>query len=147
MMLAIGTAWAQKDKELVFKPLIDGVEYAVTKVQNLKGTETGAGGAYNLVAEKGYSFKKVWFEIKNTSDENKELDFTKFSLIDSKNRRYEAKMAIQRMSVSVGVHLEHTLKAGKTKTFTVEFWPPVSNSEKNLKLEINGELTDIEYVK
>lgn len=114
-----------------FFPYSDAVEFNLKRFTNAKTTNTGNDNAGTLhVAPKGETFKDGIFEFRNNTKEDQVINFGDFFIVDSKNQKHYAKFVVQAMKMTTNNEkLEHTLKAGKTKTFMVSFWPPFPKNE------------------
>jgi len=104
----------------------EGIEYKLVAFNNSK---TAGEGNVTYIAKKGTAYKAGWFEFTNTTKEDIEVNFENIFIQDSKGNKYFANAVAQAMKMTIGKHLSYKLKAGKTKTYMVEFRPPFPKDE------------------
>ncbi len=128
-----------------YYPLGENLEFRVKFVYKSKSSTTGSGNNQVVyLAKKGKHFKAVVFKIRNNSDEDKTIDFEKFKLIDAAGDEYTPKQAMQAMKLTFNTEkLQFKLKAGKSKAYIVEFWPPYPKYEKIKKLMIGNRVYEL----
>lgn len=125
-------------------PYIEGVEFNVKRFSSAKTTEFGNGDGYTYIAQ-GARFKTAWMEFTNNTDQDVEIDFSQFNLIDSKNNRYHPNGVVQAGKMT-NTRENYTLKlkAGKTKLFFLEFWPPYPKDEPITRMVVNENIITLE---
>ena len=120
------------------------VEIDLKSFMNSITTQYGNGTDHRVYIAKGGRFKTAQFKISNVTDQDVEIDFSKIFLLDSKGEKYHVHFVMQAMKIAfTGEKLILEVKAGKSKTFAAEFWPPYPKGEKVEKLEINGEIVEL----
>lgn len=109
----------------------EGVEIEPISTQDTKTLDRGnnvVGQTY--IASPGTRFRGFTFEVTNTSNEEQTVDFSVFYLVDSKGNKYQADSAGQTMKLTLSEKMEHKIKAGKKRTFLVDFMPAFPMNEK-----------------
>lgn len=104
-------------------------------------------GEYQVeyVAKKGFKFKSVSIDVSNTTDKDVVLDFESFFLVDEQGNRYEPTNILQSGKLTnKNDKFQMTLKAGKTKRYSVGFWPAVPVELKTFRLDVDGDVIDLE---
>jgi len=122
LCIATLTATAQRVEEKVLA-YSDNVDFRVKWFQDV-GTSQGGFNPNNPIytSGKGQSFKICVVEFTNTSKEDQIINFNDFAVVDNQNKKYSAKYANQVAKISdTSSDLQLKLKAGKTKSFMVEF--------------------------
>ena len=126
---AMSNAAAQKMADNSYE-YDDGVNLTVVRFLNNKTATYGNGGDGRLYIAKGARFKMAIIEIENTSKEDVEIDFKQFRLLDKNEKQYHVSGVSQAMKMSMtNENFTMKLKAGKKKTYAVEFWPPYPKDE------------------
>ena len=75
-------------------------------------------------------FKQGVYTFTNNSNEDQIINFKKFYILDEQDERHYAKFVVQSMRInSNNKELEKTLKAGKTKTFIIDFFPSLPKGQ------------------
>ena len=135
---------AQKidSKELIYN---DGVSFKIKRFNNSKTTQYGDGNDFTLYIAKGGRFKSAWLEFSNTTAEDQEIDFGKIFLLDSNGEKYHIHIVAQAYRAAFTTeNYKLNLKAGKTRLYIIEFWPPYPKDEKVEKIEVDGNIFVIE---
>ncbi len=124
----------------------EGVEIDLKSFMNSITTQYGNGTDHRVYIAKGGRFKTAQFKISNDNDHDVEIDFSRIFLLDSKGEKYHVHFVLQAMKIALtGEKLILKVKAGKSKTFAAEFWPPYPKGEKVERLEINGEIVELKH--
>lgn len=122
----------------------EGVEIDFKSFINSVTTQYGNGTDHRVYIARGGRFKTAQMKISNNTSQDAEIDFGRIFLLDSSGNKYYVHFVLQAMKVATtGERLKLNLKAGKSKTFAAEFWPPFPKGEKVEKLEINGEVVEL----
>ena len=122
----------------------DGIEIDIKSFINSKTTNYGNNTDHTLYIAKGGRFKTAQMKISNNTNQDVEIDFQKIFLLDSKGNKYHVHAVAQGMKlVTTLERYVLPLKAGKSKTFTPEFWPPFPKGENVERMEINGEILEL----
>jgi hypothetical protein len=122
----------------------DGVEIKPVSTQDTKTLDRGnnvVGQTY--VAPKGTRFRGFTFEVTNTSNQARVVDFSEFYLIDSDGNKYQADEAGQTMKIELSNKMKHTIKAGKKRTFLVDFMPAFPMDEKYPKMLVGDQIIQL----
>ena len=136
LFIAVG-AMAQKVNSGNFE-YAEGVEFSVLRFNNSKMSEDNNTAYF---AKGGLLYKTAIIEINNSTKSDVEIDFEKFHLLDSKNTRYDVHTVVQNMKLTFSTYkYKMTLKAGKTKKYMVEFWPPYPQSEQVKQIVVNEDI-------
>ncbi|RZJ76066.1 MAG: hypothetical protein EOO45_03575 [Flavobacterium sp.] len=110
-----------------FSTIADGLELRVRHIQSIKAYE--GGNALNI-ASKGARFKRVFYELKNTSKEDIIVDFDAIRLMDSRGYGYAPCIVMQNLKATSNPYkIEHKLKAGKSRSFMVQYCDPFNKDE------------------
>lgn len=109
----------------------EGIQIEPISTQDTK-TLDGGNSVVNttFVAGPGTRFRSFVFEVANTSNEEQSVDFSEFYLVDSRGNKYQADSAGQTMKVTLSEKMVHKIKAGKKRTFVVDFMPAFPMNEK-----------------
>ncbi len=108
----------------------EGVEYAVKMERNDEMSRKGDGKGVLYYDSNGDIFKVILMEISNTTDKDVEIDFKDFILLDNDDRRYDPVGVMQLYKPTPTVEkFKHILKAGKTRSFFVDYWPQFPKGE------------------
>ncbi|NUY80208.1 hypothetical protein HUK80_04815 [Flavobacterium sp. MAH-1] len=118
----------------------DGVEYSVVRVIRNKFTQYGNGDDHRMyIAEKGKRFISVAMEFSSKSDKDEIIDFTQIFLIDKDGKRYKVESVLQNKKLSTTVEkFEMVLKAGKTRTYLIDFWASLPKDEPIQRMNVDG---------
>lgn len=118
-----------------------GVEFNVKISRDDKSTPKGDYKDSLYVAPDNTVFKVLILEFSNPTDKDIEIDFKDFILLDNNDSPYEPVSVVQLytpMFDNTFEKFKQILKAGKTKTFQVIYWPPFPKSELVTKMLINN---------
>jgi len=76
------------------------------------------------------SFKTLVLQFSNTSENDMEINFKEFILLDKSGNKYTPVAAAQEFIPITSVEkFTHILKAGKIRNFHIQYWPPFPKSE------------------
>ena len=99
------------------------------------------------IAGTGLRYKTAIIDIENAGDNNVDIDFGQFYLLDDQDNKYEVSAAVQGMKMTFTTkEMVFTLKKGKKKRYVVSFWPAFPKDQKITRMMINGAivaLTDL----
>mgnify|MGYP000938523505 CR=1 FL=1 len=139
----ISSAVAQQINSKNFS-YIEGVEFNIKRFNSAKTTEFGNGDGRTYIAQ-GARFKTAWMEFTNSTEQDVEIDFSQFNLIDSNSNRYHPNGVVQGGKfTNTRENYKLKLKAGKTKLFLVEFWPPYPKDEPITRLVVNENIITLQ---
>ena len=119
------SAAAQKI-DMEFATMDEQLEYKVKYFMNWKTTQDPG---YTYIAKKGLTYKTAVMEIKNVTNEDLKIDFSRIAILDKNNNKYQAHHAVQSGKLIMSDKLTRNLGADNTRTFMVEFWPAFPKDE------------------
>lgn len=115
----------------------EGVEYIVKMERNDEMSGNGDSKGVLYYDSNGDIFKVILMEFSNTTDKDVEIDFKDFILLDNDDRRYDPVGVAQINKPTRTVEkFKHTLKAGKTRSFFVDYWPQFPKGESVKKMVV-----------
>lgn len=124
-----------------------GVTFRVLNISHEKTTEYGNNRNRTLyIAPKGQHFKGAWLEFKNETNEDVIIDFEQFFLVDASGTKHHIESVIQSIKLTTTVErYKQKLKAGKTKTIMMSFWPAFNKTDKVTKMIADGQEVNFTY--
>lgn len=95
------------------------------------------------IAGTGLRYKTAIIDIENGGDDDVDIDFGQFYLLDDQNNKYEVSAAVQGMKMTFTKEMVFTLKRGKEKRYVVSFWPAFPKDQKITRMMIKGTIVTL----
>lgn len=124
-MVAVAQSRKEIDEMNTFQ-YAEGIHFTI-RVAECSRTFSGS-QIRTSVADKGFNYVSLMVDFTNETQQDTDMDFSDFSILDQEGKKYSIILAMRSMKIHTNNNnYTHTLKAGKTVRFVLAFNPYPKN--------------------